>query len=70
MKDIRGVQGFEGPECLGSYQNAATRSERKDSPHLVNKVLAVIVTKILGPDDTVEVSFHEFLNKIHFFKVC
>jgi len=70
VKDVRRVQGFESPERLGWFQNAAIRSERKDSPHLVNKVLTMIVTKFLGSDDTMEVSFHELLNEINFFKVC
>jgi hypothetical protein len=61
MEDVRGVQGLEGPEGLaneGGYQNPATRSKGRNSPHLVNKVLAMIVTKFLGSDDAMEVSFH------------
>jgi len=61
MENVRGVQGLEGPEGLANgsgYQTPATRCKRRDSPHLVNKVLAMIVAKFLGPDDAMEVSLH------------
>jgi hypothetical protein len=61
--------GLSVPGVSGVISKRRHSIWKKDSSHLVYKVLAVIVTKILGPDDAVEVSFHELLNKINFFKV-
>jgi hypothetical protein len=36
--------------------------------NLIHKVLTVIVTEILRPDDSVQVRLHELLDKVNFLK--
>jgi len=40
----------------------------KGAQSLIDEILGVIIRKILRPDDTVHVCFHELLNQIYFFE--
>lgn len=44
------------------------RSESRKATHLVDEVLAMVVAEGLGPDDTVEIGLHEFLDEVDFLE--
>ena len=59
---VHGLQSTEGlvDEVLHGMRSAISKSDRQDTPGVAH--LAVIISELLCPDDTVQVSLHEFLD--------
>ncbi len=37
--------------------------------HLVDEILAVVITELLRPDYAMQIGLHQFLYKIYFFEI-
>ena len=48
----------------GGDEDAMARWSGRDSPHLIDEVLAVVVAELLSADDAVEIGLHELLDEV------
>lgn len=65
MYDVGGVHGLQSTEglvdeVLRSMGTAISKSDRQDVSDVAH--LAMIISELLCPDDTVQVGLHEFLD--------
>jgi hypothetical protein len=65
------MQCLQGTQCLvntmrrNRCHQALNLVQTYSAAYLINEILAVVVTQLLRPDDTMEVRFHELLNKVY-----
>ena len=58
------MQGLQRPKSLYSAISSCIQYWYTRSTYLINKILTMVITQLLGPNNPMQISLHEFLYEI------